>query len=393
MKKRVVSISIAILMALSVFVVAPDTASAKSAKYWLKVNTKANVVNVYKKTNGKWVPVRVMLCSCGRSGTKTPAGTYSVKKKWRWHRLMGGVSGQYVSQFYGNYLFHSVLYTRYKKPNKCSRKQYNKLGKNASHGCVRLATMDAKWIYKNCKRGTKVTVYSSKNPGPLGKPARVKMGGKGKYGWDPTYDSKKNKHFNLTGPVITIKKAATIQVGQSFAIKAGVTAKSPYTFENLTSSVKVKKVEYRAANAKAFVTVAKKVVDTKRAGTYRILYSCYNSYCGRKTVTKLFTLTVKPKPVEDANVNNVGEPEETLVEPVTEETAVPETEALQEETTEGLIDENQPSDVDPEAIQSETDPSEVNDPNLDGTDPGGENLNEADPGGLSLNAPGLNGSE
>lgn len=308
MKKKFITIVTVIVMAFTVFAITPDTSSAATAKYWLKVNTYSNVVNVYKKTDGKWVPVRAMLCSCGKSGTRTPIGTFSIKKKWRWHRLMGGVSGQYVSQFYGNYLFHSVLYTKYKKPGSCLRSAYNKLGKNASHGCVRLATMDAKWIYDNCKRGTKVTTYRSTNPGPFGKPSRVAMAGKSKRSWDPTYSSKNNKKFRLKGPVISIDKADSVEFGQAFSIKAGVTAKSPYTFENLTSSVKVDKVEFCAESedeAGAFVTVSDKSVDTQKAGTYRITYSCYNKYCGRNTVKKTFTLVVLPE----------SAPEEPPVEP------------------------------------------------------------------------------
>ena len=351
MKKRILSISIALVMALTVFVTVPDTASAKGGKYWLKVNTKANVVNVYKKSNGKWKPYKVMLCSCGRNGTPTPKGSYKLKKKWRWHMLMGGVYGQYVTQINGNYLFHSVLYTGYKKSSKCSRYAYNRLGKKASHGCVRLATMDAKWIYKNCKRGTKVTVYSSDKAGPLGKPKRVAMPGKGKYGWDPTYDSKKNKHFMLKGPVITINKADTIAYGKTFSIKAGVKARSPYTYENLTSKVKVKKVEYSSDGA-SFSKVSNKKVNTKRPGFYRITYSCYDKYCGRNTVTKQFVLTVKPKDAEDANINKVGDPAENEGAPAAGEKALSESQAADPTNV------TEPADQD--AV--ETDPADVTEP-------------------------------
>lgn len=35
-----------------------------------------------------------------------------------------------------------------------------KLGHEASHGCVRLAIPDAKWIYENIKYNTKVVIGS-----------------------------------------------------------------------------------------------------------------------------------------------------------------------------------------------------------------------------------------
>ena len=61
---------------------------------------------------------------------------------------------------------------------------YNNLGKRVSHGCVRLQVIDAKWIFDNCPRGTKITIYNSSDPGPLGKPALQKI--PGSQTWDPT---------------------------------------------------------------------------------------------------------------------------------------------------------------------------------------------------------------
>ena len=49
--------------------------------------------------------------------------------------------------------------------------EFNKLGEQASQGCVRLAVSDAKWIYDNCPTGTNVSIYDdAENAGPLGKP-------------------------------------------------------------------------------------------------------------------------------------------------------------------------------------------------------------------------------
>ena len=62
MRKKFITIVTVLVMAFTVFAITPDTSSAATAKYWLKVNTQSNVVNVYKKTDGKWVPIRAMLC-------------------------------------------------------------------------------------------------------------------------------------------------------------------------------------------------------------------------------------------------------------------------------------------------------------------------------------------
>ena len=54
-----------------------------------------------------------------------------------------------------------------------------------SHGCIRLAACDAKWIYENVKGGT--TVQIGDNFGcPMSNPVRYQWTG-GAYGPDPTY--------------------------------------------------------------------------------------------------------------------------------------------------------------------------------------------------------------
>ncbi len=62
--------------------------------------------------------------------------------------------------------------------------EYNKLGQTASAGCVRLTVADTKWIYDNCPSGTVVVIYSSPDPGPLGKPEAQQI--PLDCGWDPT---------------------------------------------------------------------------------------------------------------------------------------------------------------------------------------------------------------
>lgn len=306
--RKIVTIITVLVMAFTVFAMTPDTASAYAGKYWLKVNTQMNVVNVYKKSGSKWKPYKVMLCSCGNPSTPTPIGTFSIKKKWRWTHFDGS-AGQYVSQFNGNYLFHSDLYMVYGNPATCVRASYNKLGSVASHGCIRLATMDAKWIYQNCCWGTKVTTYKSSKAGPLGKPKRVAMAGKKSLFWDPTDNTASNKYFMMKGPTIKIsqkkKDRRPLEYGAKFKIKSGVTAKSPYTYQNLTSKIKVAKVRYRAEGTDKYVKLDKKWVNTKKPGTYIITYTCYDKYCGPKAV-KTFKVTVLPKPVD---------PEEPTTEP------------------------------------------------------------------------------
>lgn len=52
-------------------------------------------------------------------------------------------------------MFHSVLYNR----GSMTHIQDGTLGKQVSHGCVRLDINNAKWLYYNIPNGTKVVIY------------------------------------------------------------------------------------------------------------------------------------------------------------------------------------------------------------------------------------------
>ena len=157
----------------------------RQSSYYIKVNRTACTVTVYAKdgNNGYIIPVKRFACSVGLPSTPTPTGTFYTSNKYRWHTLMGPSYGQYCTRIVGGILFHSVAGRNMTSYNLNAR-DYNKLGSPASHGCVRLCVRDAKWIYDNCPSGTKVTIYDSSNPGPLGKPATIKI--PAGQTWDPT---------------------------------------------------------------------------------------------------------------------------------------------------------------------------------------------------------------
>lgn len=173
---------------IAVAIDAPVSQSEPKILYYLKVNRTQNVINVYTKDeNGDYtVPYKVLLCSTGRA---TPKAGFKCKlPTYRrvWAGLLGGLVGQYGIQITGNILFHSVPYTA-KRKNALEYWEYDKLGTKASAGCIRLTTIDAKWLYENCPTGTTVEFYEDENPGPLGKPTAMKISdSKELRGWDPT---------------------------------------------------------------------------------------------------------------------------------------------------------------------------------------------------------------
>ena len=122
--------------------------------YLIYVNLSEQMTYVYKGTMNKWDTVKSFTCSTGINDEKTPTGVFDVRERGDWFfsdKYQQG--GKYWVQFYGDYLFHSVPYNEDQ-----SQVVDNTLGTPASHGCIRLKTDDAKWIYDNIEAGTKVII-------------------------------------------------------------------------------------------------------------------------------------------------------------------------------------------------------------------------------------------
>ena len=203
--KRIVSLFLALVTA--ALLVSSGVQSAAASQwmpsngkpYYIMVNRAQSTVTVYELDERGYytVPVKAMICSTGRKGHATPTGTYTIGGRWSWVHMLDNSYGQYCTQISGNILFHSVCYTK-RDPSTLMTSEYNGLGAPASLGCVRLQTIDAKWIYDNCARGTKVTIYDdADSPGPLGKPTTLVgyISDTQANGWDPT-DPRENNPWH-----------------------------------------------------------------------------------------------------------------------------------------------------------------------------------------------------
>lgn len=235
--------------------VAKNKKAAKSGTplYAIDVNRAQNFVTVYTydSTGAYTIPVRAMLCSCGKEGHETLTGEFTTYFKTEWHPLYNGVCGRYVTGFSGDFLFHSVPYRDF-AADTLKTAEFNKLGDYASLGCVRLAVNDAKWIYDNCAVGTTVRIYDSDDLEPLGKPEAIRITDT-KNGWDPTDTAKKSPYA---------KSAPRIEGAGDITVKHGAAFDA-------------------AANIKAFDTCGNDVTErletvgnvvTTRAGSYRLTY-------------------------------------------------------------------------------------------------------------------------
>lgn len=162
--------------------------------YVVYVNRVLNCVTVKQQgDDGTLTPVKSIVCSCGREGCETPEGTFKTSNYYTWRKMVDGTYGRYAVRFNGSILFHSAPYMK-ETPDSLEWEEYNKLGQNASLGCVRMSVEDAKWIYDNCKPGTKVVVYSdAEETLALGKPsaAKIDTDSPNKV-WDPTDTDSRN---------------------------------------------------------------------------------------------------------------------------------------------------------------------------------------------------------
>lgn len=171
--------------------------------YYIVVYTlNCSVLILGKDENGRYnVPIKTFMCSTGsfENNTVSNNGVYDIVEKLDW-RFMMDVYGHYCTRIGKGtgYLFHSVPYKDERDLRSQSGLGYDNLGKNVSHGCIRLCSRDAKWIYDNIPFGTQVRIVDGKN-GPPGEPIPMRIHEPKYYGWDPT-DPNSNNPYNQLDP-------------------------------------------------------------------------------------------------------------------------------------------------------------------------------------------------
>lgn len=150
-----------------VTIVMPDatpkpTPEPTPVPFAITVDVRNQVTTVYTRDeNGEYtIPVRQMLCSTGTTKNPSDKGDWVLngrKATWCTFPQWGNTYARYWTRINSSIAFHSVIYTAVNnKSVKVS--SYQKLGKRASHGCIRLTVADAKWIFDNVGAGTVVTI-------------------------------------------------------------------------------------------------------------------------------------------------------------------------------------------------------------------------------------------
>ena len=129
--------------------------ASSGTKYLIAVDCTKNRVCIYKKKDGNWALKSYWKCTTGARATPTIKGSFRVKGKVSHFGEPLGYSVWYATRIQYEYYFHSILYRPYSKSSVIS----GTLGKNLSHGCIRLNINNARWIYNNCRNGTKIIIY------------------------------------------------------------------------------------------------------------------------------------------------------------------------------------------------------------------------------------------
>lgn len=125
---------------------------SSSTPYLLMVNRSRHKVYIFQGYRGNWKQIREWYCGDGAASTPTVEGTFKVQSRG-YYFDSGSARCYWWTQFYGNYLFHSVLY------HKDGTLMDGRVGMALSHGCVRLEIQNAKWIYDTIPSGSTVVVY------------------------------------------------------------------------------------------------------------------------------------------------------------------------------------------------------------------------------------------
>lgn len=126
---------------------------SSKTKWLILCDTTNFFAAVFKGSKGNWKLVRFIYVGVGKVKTPTKKGRHPIKGKKK-KFFAGVVRCKYCTRYYKNYYFHSVPYYWNGK-----RVYSPTLGKRVSHGCIRMATDDAKYIYKNVPKKTMAYVY------------------------------------------------------------------------------------------------------------------------------------------------------------------------------------------------------------------------------------------
>lgn len=119
---------------------------SSSTEWLIAVNRSTHKVGIFNGWANHWSLWYYLDCVTGAPSTPTITGTFRTSGYTR-TCLSTDSRARWCTQISGGYFFHTILASN------------DELGKSLSHGCIRMAIPDAKWIYDNIYVGTTVVIY------------------------------------------------------------------------------------------------------------------------------------------------------------------------------------------------------------------------------------------
>jgi glucan-binding YG repeat protein len=131
---------------------------SSDTKNLMLMDRSSSKLYIFEGSTNNWNLIRTWSIAAGYYTTPSPSGTYEVQDRG-YYFDSGSARCFWWTQFYGSYCFHSILYYQNGTSPSTASVMNASLGSNISHGCVRLATSNAYWVYSNIATGTGVIVY------------------------------------------------------------------------------------------------------------------------------------------------------------------------------------------------------------------------------------------
>ena len=176
MKRRLLSLALCLVTLLSLtpsvahaevlsgFTSKVDYDNTDPNRYSIEIDLVNQVITVYDQSGNAMLQ---SLCTTGSDKTPTGSGKFrlgDLKERFGYFVAYGEYA-QYWTQVVRGVYIHSVMY-KSKKLSSMSKSAYKNLGKNVSHGCVRVLPHVAQWIYYNCPPGTLCNIVKNKAANP-----------------------------------------------------------------------------------------------------------------------------------------------------------------------------------------------------------------------------------
>ena len=130
-----------------------DNNIKSTSNYLITTDLKNKYTYIFRKDNGRWVNLYKYRSTVGKQSTPTITGIFNISGR----KPSFGTNEyqvKYATRIKDGYYYHSILYD--------STGSYiidGRLGMALSHGCIRLDTDNAKWIYENIPDNTTVIIH------------------------------------------------------------------------------------------------------------------------------------------------------------------------------------------------------------------------------------------